>query len=112
MIKLGRNEPSADEDEENNNNNLFISLYEEFTALEICKILLKRGASPNGNTIYDMRPLHLAIRREWREMTTFLLEAGWLNRIFDEIIFVYVQERIQIFLKEIFMLLDRWILPC
>ncbi len=72
-IKLGRNET----EEENNNNNTFIPPYDEFIALRICQILLKRGASPNGNTIYDMRPLHIAVRREWTQVARVLLEAGW-----------------------------------
>lgn len=64
-------------DEQNNsNNNAFIVLYEESTALTICQLLLKRGASPHGNNIYEMRPLHIAVRREWLQVTRALLEAG------------------------------------
>ncbi len=47
--------------------------------MSICRILLKRGASPNGNTIYEMRPLHIAIRRQWTQVSRLLLEAGRLN---------------------------------
>ncbi len=63
--------------------------------MQICQILLKRGASPNGNTIYDMRPLHIAVRREWMQVTRVLLEAGRLNTVlsvFDETIFVFRSE--------------------
>ncbi len=77
MIKLGRNDPSENESEqENNKNNIFNPPYEELIALDICKILLKHGASPNGNIVYEMRPLHIAIRREWMQVTRVLLEAG------------------------------------
>jgi ankyrin repeat protein len=48
--------------------------------LNICQILLKRGASPNGNTIYEMRPLHIAIRRQWTQVSRLLLEAGRLKK--------------------------------
>lgn len=55
-------------------------LYEENIAMEICQLLLKRGASPLGNSIYEMRPLHIAIRRQWTRMTRLLLEAGKVLR--------------------------------
>ena len=85
-IQLGRDEPTENEsDEQNNNssnnNNPFIVPYEELTALNICQILLKRGASPHGNYVYEMRPLHIAVRREWILVTRALLEAGWLDGI-------------------------------
>jgi len=72
---------------------MFSPPYEELTALNICKILLKRGASPNGNTIYEMRPLHIAIRRQWTQLSRILLDAGRLNKYssvyIDRIIFVF-----------------------
>ncbi|UJR30263.1 hypothetical protein I4U23_017801 [Adineta vaga] len=51
-------------------------LYDESIAIQICQILFKRGASSHGNAIYEMRPLHIAIRRQWTQMTRLLLEAG------------------------------------
>ena len=77
-LVLGRSEPSADESEQENTN--FIPLYDEYVAVEICEILLKRGASPMGNAIYEMRPLHIAIRREWMNVSRLLLDAGRLQR--------------------------------
>ena len=74
IIELGRNDPSDNESEQENNT--YIPPYEEYTAMRICQILLKRGASSNGNTIYEMRPLHIAVRREWLQVTRVLLEAG------------------------------------
>ncbi|CAF1016814.1 unnamed protein product [Rotaria sordida] len=70
----GRRSASVNESEEENNT--FVPPYEEIIALHICQILLKRGASPNGNTIYEMRPLHIAIRRQWMQVSRLLLEAG------------------------------------
>ncbi|CAF0852726.1 unnamed protein product [Adineta steineri] len=72
----GRQESNENENEVEQENNTFIPPYEELSALNICQILLKRGASPNGNPIYEMRPLHIAIRREWTQVTRILLEAG------------------------------------
>lgn len=81
-IPLGRDQPMENESDEQNssNNNAFIVPYEELTALTVCQILLKRGASPHGNSIYEMRPLHIAVRREWLEVTRALLAAGWYHR--------------------------------
>ncbi|CAF1129897.1 unnamed protein product [Rotaria sp. Silwood1] len=70
----GRNDSSANDSEEENNT--FVPLYEESIALKIYQVLLKRGASPNGNSIYEMRPLHIAIRRQWLQVSRLLLEAG------------------------------------
>jgi ankyrin repeat protein len=79
-IKLGRNDSSMNESEQENN--MFTPPYEELTALKICQILLKRGASPHGNSIYEMRPLHIAIRRQWTQVSRVLLEAGRLHKYF------------------------------
>jgi ankyrin repeat protein len=68
---------------------MFVPPYEELTALQICQILLKHGASPNGNAIYEMRPLHIAIRRQWTQVSRLLLEAGRLNICLKKIIFVF-----------------------
>jgi len=72
---------------------MFIVPYEELTALHICQILLKRGASPNGNAIYEMRPLHIAIRRQWTQVSRLLLEAGKINKYSNlclkKIIFIF-----------------------
>lgn len=56
--------------------------------MEICQILLKHGASANGNTIYEMRPLHIAIRREWLQVARVLLEAGRLSNRISTILFL------------------------
>ncbi|CAF2545597.1 unnamed protein product [Rotaria sp. Silwood2] len=72
-----RGDSSVNESEEENN--MFVPPYEESIALHICEILLKRGASPNGNAIYEMRPLHITIRRQWIQISRLLLEAGTLN---------------------------------
>ncbi|CAF2633648.1 unnamed protein product [Rotaria sp. Silwood2] len=69
-----RGDSSVNESEEENN--MFVPPYEESIALHICEILLKRGASPNGNAIYEMRPLHITIRRQWIQISRLLLEAG------------------------------------
>ncbi|CAF4487396.1 unnamed protein product [Rotaria sp. Silwood2] len=69
-----RGDSSVNESEEENN--MFVPPYEESIALHICEILLKRGASPNGNAIYEMRPLHITIRRQWIQISRLLLEAA------------------------------------
>lgn len=65
-----------DQNDSEQENNTFTAPYDESIALKICQILLKHGASANGNTIYEMRPLHIAIRREWLQISRVLLEAG------------------------------------
>ncbi|CAF0819728.1 unnamed protein product [Adineta ricciae] len=70
----GREDSNGNESEQGNL--AFMPLYEENVAMEICQLLLKRGASPHGNSFYEMRPLHIAIRRQWTRMTRLLLEAG------------------------------------
>ncbi|CAF3689425.1 unnamed protein product [Rotaria socialis] len=70
----GREDSSINETEQENN--MFTPPYDELIAFDICQILLKRGASSNGNGIYEMRPLHIAIRRQWTRVSRLLLEAG------------------------------------
>lgn len=73
--QLGRMTTINDNGEEEDQQN-FLPAYDEFDAMKICRILLERGASPHGNPIYEMRPLHIAIRREWQDLTELLLQAG------------------------------------
>ena len=108
-IELGRAESTETESEEATG--AFTPPYDEATAARICRVLLRHGASPNGNAMYEMRPLHVAIRREWMEVSRLLLDAGMCERCrrwprrrcFD------AQGPIPIFLSEICMLRVRWI---
>ena len=79
QTKLDSNDTVGNESE--GEENRFIPPYEEPVAFYICQILLKRGASPNGNAIYEMRPLHIATRRRWIQVSRLLLEAGRLNTL-------------------------------
>ena len=71
LTSLGR-EDSGEEDE----NQQFVPQYDELVAVQICQILLNNGASPHGNVIYEMRPIHIATRRQWMQVVRVLLEAG------------------------------------
>lgn len=70
---LGRNLSSDDSLEQDNN---YVTAYDEDTAVEICRILINRGGSVSGNPVHEMRPLHIAIRREWMILSRILLEHG------------------------------------
>jgi len=83
-----RNLSRVDQTESEQENKTFVAPYDESIALEICQILLKHGASANGNTIYEMRPLHIAIRREWLQVARVLLEAGRLSNRISTILFL------------------------
>lgn len=74
-LPLGRTLIVNDDGEEEESDN-FQPAYGESIAVAICRILLKYGASPHGNHFYEMRPLHIAIRREWFNLTELLLQAG------------------------------------
>ena len=44
--------------------------------LLLVKILLQGGANPNAQTFSNMTPLHLAMNRDWPELTQLLIEKG------------------------------------
>jgi hypothetical protein len=70
LPSLGREDSGEDDNQQ------FVPPYDELVAVRICRILLNNGASPHGNAIYEMRPIHIATRRQWMQVARVLLEAG------------------------------------